>query len=154
MARERLFDYQPLPDGTPVKEVNRDGEVTGRVFVSSAWNTRERPAGRADGCDKWLNRIVVSETLDGANNGKALAAPTGTIASSSPSSRDVYIIHVDEDGSVIEEFTVPYVLVPKSAPVSAGLETAFEIWLSGEPFNPATTPVAELERTCVPFGQL
>jgi hypothetical protein len=151
-SQTKLFDFNPLKGGTPVKEVDQDSKLIGRQFLSFQWNTRLRPADRTDGCGQWINQIVVSEYKDGAKLGATLIVPNSTIASSSPYSRDVSVIVVDESGSTIEEFVAPYVLVPCSQPsLITGVEIAQEIWLSQAPFNPATTPLPEIVRSgCQP----
>lgn len=140
-----LLDYTPQAGGTPVKEVDQDANMVGRQFLSFQWNTRFRPPDRSDGCAQWINQIVVSEYKDGAKLGTSLIMPNSTIASSSPYSRDVSVIVVDEKGSKIEEYVAPYVLVPCSQPsLTQGVEVAQEIWLSQTPFNPSTTPINEI----------
>src|SRR5713101_7147939 len=148
-----IENYVPQDGGTVVKQVDKDGKLTGKEFRSTSWNTRFRPDGITGGCPRWLNQIVVADALEGANKGKNLIPPnssTATIASSSPSSRDVTAVYVDSNGTKIREFRVPYVFVPYSQPSNhgTGWEIANEIWFSDSPFDPKTTKIDEAEAVC------
>jgi hypothetical protein len=142
-------NFNPLDAGTPVKEVDENGVTTGKTFVSRAWNTHNRPKHSEEGCPIWIHTIIVADTLEAANSGKALLKNVATVASSSPSSRDVTVVYVDAEGKKLKEFKKPYLLVPHSeVPAGATEPTAKEIWLSDKPFNPKTTKIAALEQSC------
>ncbi len=138
----------PIPGGTPVTEVNSLGQQTGRQFWSSRWDSR--PQTRPDGCPVWIYHIVVGDTPDGAAAAMNLVAQDTSLVSSSVSSRDLQVVHVDGQGHFVEFFQVPYALVPKVVPASADGQQppqAIEMWFCQQPFDPATG-VQGLEQQC------
>jgi hypothetical protein len=137
------------PNGTVVKEVDSDGNLTGRTFWTFNWNAR--PQTRSEGCPQWIYQVVVGDSPDGAQSATALIPNDTSVASSSASSRDLVVLHVDGDGKPVEFFTVGYGLVPRflNSPVPKGqLPIAAELWLCNQPFNPKTTSVVGLEQQC------
>lgn len=141
----------PLPEGTPVFKVN--GTEKKPIGLSADWNTRARPQGRTAGCPSWIDSIVVAPTFDAATKVKKLVQNTA-IASSSFSSRDVSVIHVDDNGDTTKEESVPFLFIPKfqmstKIPGHEGIAVpvAEEIWFSTESFESALAKLGNPEVT-------
>ena len=146
-----IKDVLPNPAGTTVKEVDSQGNLTGREFKSVAWSIRDQDPQNPGGCPTWIDKIVVSETVEGAKRGAGLIREAVVIASSSFSSRDLQAIHVDQSGQQIETFQVPYGLVAAvsaNPPQDATAPIAAELWFSQQPFDRTATPVAIMETRC------
>ncbi|HTU44466.1 MAG TPA: hypothetical protein VMF91_05360 [Bryobacteraceae bacterium] len=134
--------------GTSVLEVDGNGNPTGTSYVSRGWTTICRPAGRTDGCPQWISTLIVSATVAGANAGNSLLPAVATVASSSPSSRDVTVIYVDTNGNQISRFVKPFLFVPDSTPDPSGNgdEIANVIWISDVQIQ--TPAVTAAEQAC------
>jgi hypothetical protein len=136
------------PNGTVVKEVDSTGRQTGRQFWSFKWDSRDQTSKTA--CPRWIFRIVVGDTPEGARAAANLIPDDHTLVSSSRSSRDLQVVHVDKNGQLVEFFQVPYALVPKlvqDPPQQGQLPMALEMWFSQHPFDPSTD-VQEFEKQC------
>lgn len=142
----------PASGGTPVFRINGKKELIG---LSADWNTRTRPQGRRAGCPSWIESIVVAQSFDAASKAKKLKQTPG-IASSSFSSRDVSVIHVDTNGQTTTEESVPFLFIPKfhlstQEPGYEGIEVpvADEIWFSSVSFQSALKQVNDSGTTDV-----
>ncbi|HTU44467.1 MAG TPA: hypothetical protein VMF91_05365 [Bryobacteraceae bacterium] len=147
MANKNL---DPLQMGTPVKEVDGTGKPTGNHYLSLGWSTRPRPTNRKDGCLQWIDVLIVSDTFAGAKAGAALLPPRTNVASSSPSSREVTVLHVDNNGQTITALRKPYLFVPSITKISKADADgiANEIWISDTPIS--TPAVTLAEQNCNP----
>ena len=118
----RPHDLAASPTGEPttVKEVDAQGNPTGTQYLSRGWTARVRPSTRDDGSPQWIDTLVVSDTVEGANAGAAKLPQNIPAASSSPYSRDVLVTYVNENGDEIKRFTMPYLTASASRPNPGG----------------------------------
>jgi hypothetical protein len=147
MSNLGLFKLVTTPDGTVVKEVDSRGTQTGRQLWSFKWDSRDQTSSTA--CPRWIYRIVVGDTKEGAKAAVNLIADDNSLVSSSRSSRDLQVIHVDKDGHLVDFFQVPYALVPKinDPATPRDFPQAVEMWFCQQPFDPSTG-VQDLEKQC------
>lgn len=136
-------DSEPDPiGGTNVLEVDAQGKkvqggfFNGRVFKTVSWVTRT--ALDHTGCPQWIDTVVVSDTLEGANNGKNLVQQDPEIKfSSSSNSQSVTALQVDRQGQQIATKVFNYSLVRSIAgdPPPGQNAIATELWFSEAPIQ-------------------
>lgn len=128
--------------GTNVQEVDaqgnrvQDGLFGGSVFKSVSWVTRS--ALDKSACPTWIDTVVVSGTLDGANKGKNLVTQDPCVEfSSSSNSKSVTALVVDEEGNQIASQVFNFSLVRRIAGVPPPGQNAIatELWFSQAPIQ-------------------
>lgn len=139
MPKFDITVIKPLPEGTPVYDVNSGKPVL--VGYSNSWNVRWRVAAKG-GCPSWIDQIVVGANQEVLNRTNIRAVEVPSIASSSKSSRDVIATFLDEDGNEDRRALWPFVYVPRfkdsgviDKNTGKDIPIALELWFSSRAVN-------------------
>ncbi len=153
----------PNIEGTKVSWRKPDGSQDGKdgkTYISMAWTARNRPKDSTFGCCQWIRYVVIADNLADATKAALDGLYWGTqIASSSRSSKDLQVIHVDANGTLTSPRSVNYAVVKsvKDNPSVPNSTIALELWFGDNPFNSdlkvdkgdgTTQTLAQLEAVC------
>jgi len=123
-------DTTPSPDGTLVEVVDSTGKSV-EQFATTKWSVHTSPGGSK--CPVWINTVVISPTVPGAQLGAHLAGEDTAGQSSCSDSEKVLAILVDENGKLQDLKSFPHAIVRDIFPPDVkinGMLVAATLWLS------------------------